>query len=172
MPLSFNKLILNTWPTNPSDFMSQFQCSLLWNTIYIVHRQKMNTDCENKLAFVIQSNEHFLFPLSSLLIRQSRSLLLYVSYLWKQNLLSVSLSLSEQWNVWEICLAFFILADKSASDCSADPPWNHHLLPSNSFWQKCWQNIQSRWQFCTFAISNHVWGNILDQIKDNYNLPT
>ena len=69
-------MIPKTWLTNPSDFMSQFQCSLLWNTIYIVHRQKMNTDCENKLAFVIQSNEHFLFPLSSLLIRQSRSLLL------------------------------------------------------------------------------------------------
>ena len=89
-----------------------------------------------------------------------------------ENLLSVSLSLSERWNVWEMCVAFFILADKSASDCSADPPWNHHLLPSNSFWQKRWQNIQSRWHFCTFAISNHVWGNILDQIKDNYNLPT
>ena len=101
-----------------------------------------------QIDFVIQSNENFLFPLSSLLIRQSRSLLLYVSYLWKQNLLSVSLSLSEQWNVWEMCVAFFILADKSASDCSADPLWNHHLLPSNSFWQKCWQNIQSRWQFC------------------------
>ena len=101
-----------------------------------------------QIDFVIQSNENFLFPLSSLLIRQSRSLLLYVSYLWKQNLLSVSLSLSEQWNVWEMCVAFFILADKSASDCSADPPWNHHLLPSNSFWQKRWQNIQSRWDFC------------------------
>ena len=125
-----------------------------------------------QIDFVIQSNENFLFPLSSLLIRQSRSLLLYVSYLWKQNLLSVSLSLSEQWNVWEMCVAFFILADKSASDCSADSPWNYHLLPSNSFWQKRWQNIQSRWHFCTFAISNHVWGNILDQIKDNYNLPT
>ena len=148
MPLSFNKLILNTWPTNPSDFMSQFQCSLLWNTIYIVHRQKMNRDCENKLAFVIQSNEHFLFPLSSLLIRQSRSLLLYVSYLWKQNLLSVSLSLSERWNVWEMCVAFFIWPDKSASDFSVDSPWSRHILPSNSFWQKRWQNIQSRWDFC------------------------
>ena len=53
-----------------------------------------------------------------------------------------------KWNVWEMCVAFFILADKSASDCSADPPWNHHLLPSNSVWQKRWQNIQSRWYFC------------------------
>ena len=94
--LPFNNLIPKTWLTNPSDFMSQFQCLLLWNTVFILWLY----DCENKLAFVIQSNEHFLFPLSSSLIRQSRSLLLCrTCENSPQNLLSVSLSLSERWNV-------------------------------------------------------------------------
>ena len=68
--LPFNNLIPKTWLTNPSHepvsmFAFMKYCIILW--LY---------DCENKSAFVIQSNEHFLFPLSSLLIRQSRSLLL------------------------------------------------------------------------------------------------
>ena len=76
--MPFNKLIPKTWLTNPSDEpVSMF--AYLWNTVFILWLY----GCENKLAFVIQSNEHFLFPLSSLLIRQSRSLLLCCTVLVK-----------------------------------------------------------------------------------------
>ena len=44
--LPFNKLIPKTWLTNPSDFMSQFQCLLLWHTVFILWLY----DSENKLT--------------------------------------------------------------------------------------------------------------------------
>ena len=139
--LPFNKLIPKTWLTNPPDVrVSMFDFMKYCIYIMTLWLWKQIGFCD-PIQRALPVSIKFSFDKT---VTQSS----VVPYCSCENLLSVSLSLSEQWNVWEMCVAFFIWADKSASDFSVDSPWSRHILPSNSFWQKRWQNIQSRWHFC------------------------